>query len=90
MIKATNVALLTCALLAGCGGGGGIFDESCDDQRDDLAREKGNPEEIRRFDSGDYHSWTYWYWSRGFSRTFTWGGAAGSCKTSDYTFSPIK
>jgi hypothetical protein len=80
---------MAAAFVAMSGCGGGLFDQSCDDQRDDLVKQMGNPEEVKRYDSGDYHSWTYWYWTRGFSRTFTWGGAAGECSTSDYTFSPI-
>lgn len=47
------------------------------------------PEEWNKYDSGGYHSWTAWYWSRGFSRTFTWGTNVYNCEVSDYTFSPI-
>lgn len=83
-------ALATSVLLAACGGGGDLFDASCDDQREDLVKQAGAPEEIKHYDAGDYHSWTYWYWSRGTSRTFTWGGSNDRCNISDYTFSPIR
>ena len=79
------LVVLTAALMSACGGGS----SDCDSERADLVDDAGAPEEIDRYDSGDYHSWTYWYWSRGFSRTFTWGGPVDSCEVSDYSFTPI-
>ena len=84
-MKAHLLALVVASALAGCGGG---LDNSCDDEREDLVKSAGNPEELDRYDNGDYHSWTYWYWSSGFARTFTWGGPVNGCEISDYTFSP--
>ena len=65
------------------------LDCSCNDEIDDLIDDRGRPEEIDTYDSGDYHSHTYWYWCSGYSKTFTWGGGAGCCEKSTYTFSPI-
>jgi len=63
---------------------------SCQGAIDALIDERGHPEEVNKYDDGDYHSWTYWYYTKGYSETFTWGGAAGDCSSSTYTFSPIK
>lgn len=61
----------------------------CNDQKDDTRERYGSPEEVETYDSGNYHSHTWWYWSIGFSRNFTWTDDSGSCEVSDYTFSPI-
>ena len=75
--------------LSACGGGGGLAD-NCDDKMDDTIKDAGrNPEEIDKFDSDDYHNWTFWYWKNGFSRSFEWGKNVDGCKTSDYRFAPI-
>lgn len=87
-MKKTIIYATSALVLSACGGG--IFDESCDSQRDDLVKKRGAPDKIDKFDSDDYHSWSYWYWKSGFERTFTWGGAAGSCSTSDYSFTPTR
>ena len=73
----------------GCSELDDITNCDCDDEIAKLIKKRGQPEEIERFDSGNYHSHTYWYWCSGYSKTFTWGGAAGCCETSTYTFSPI-
>lgn len=75
-------------LLSGCGedDSGG---SDCSDAINNMIKQNGNPEEVQKYDSGDYHSWTYWYWCRGWSATFTWGSLVGKCETSTYTFSPI-
>lgn len=65
----------------------GIAD--CEEEMDSCIASHGNPEEINKYDTGDYHSWTFWYWCKGFSRTFTWGRIVDNCETSTYTFSPI-
>ena len=61
---------------------------SCPDMMATTISTYGNPEEIYKYDSGNYHSWTYWYWTKGFSRTFTWSNNI-TCETSDYSFSPV-
>ena len=67
------------------------FDNDCDDERAQLVRDVGQPEEIARYDSDDYHSWTYWYWRRGYSKTFVWGrNVSKDCEMSEYRFSPIR
>lgn len=64
--------------------------DGCNKEMDALIAGRGSPEEINKYDSGDYHSWTFWYWCGGFSKTFTWGGSIGcGCEESTYTFSPI-
>ena len=61
--------------------------DGCNEEMNNLVASRGNPEEINKYDSGNYHSWTFWYWCSGFSMTFTWDDC--SCETSTYTFSPI-
>jgi outer membrane biogenesis lipoprotein LolB len=76
-------------LLAACGGGGS--DSNCNDQINDTLKDTGaNPEEITKYDSDGYHSHQYWWWNRGFERTFTWGDNIDGCQTSDYRFAPIR
>ena len=86
------VIILTLTSFSGCGGNdGGIFgDCNCDAEMDNWVENHGNAEEINKYDSEDYHSWTFWYWCEGFSITFTWGKYVdGCCEISTYTFSPI-
>ena len=69
----------------------GLFGEcNCDDEMEEVIADHGDPEEINKYDSEDYHSWTFWYWCKGFSVTFTWGTYVDECcEVSTYTFSPI-
>lgn len=67
---AAAVILLATTLLGACGD---TLDDDCDDERETVVREFGEPDEIRREDRGDFHSWVYWYRARGFTRTFVWG-----------------
>lgn len=78
-------AIATTALLTGCGS---IFDMSCDRDMDRARDELGAPQEVTAYDASGYHAHTWWWWSRGMSRTFVWGG--GDCRTSDYRFRPIR
>jgi hypothetical protein len=55
----------------------------------DKMQEQDTPEEIDPYDSSDYHSHTWWYWSRGWSITFTWGTYVAWCDISTYSFEPI-
>lgn len=83
----STMAVLVCALaVAGCGADS--FGGDCEKEGRATRERYGEPEEIRKYDSGDYHSHTWWYWSRGFSRNFTWSKDI-SCEQSDYTFTPI-
>ena len=63
---------------------------SCD-CKDEMADDKskyGSPEEVSSYDSGDYHSVSCWWWSKGVNKTYTWGGSE-CCDVSTYTFDPI-
>ncbi len=81
---ATGCLVLSLAALVGCD----LFD--CESEKDDTRERWGLPEEVDRYDSDNYHSETWWYWSRGQSFTFTWGGnVRGGCDDSTYTFTPI-
>lgn len=77
-------------LFSGCNGDDLFGECNCNDEMNNCTANHGDPEEINKYDSGDYHSWTFWYWCQGFSMTFTWGtNVEGCCETSTYTFSPI-
>ena len=80
------IPMLMLLFLVGC------YDDSCvmcQDEIDMTVANRGDPEEIEKFDSGNYHSWTFWYWSQGYSITFTFSDDSCDCETSTYTFSPI-
>ena len=85
-MKSLYIVLLVAAALGGCGD---RWSPDCSGQMEDLQDERGEPEEIRRFDVGRYHEHTWWYGRSGFARTFTWDESTGSCTTSDQTFEPI-
>lgn len=78
--------LLLAAALAGCGSE--KLSGNCAEQMDDLRDLYGEPQEVDRFESGNYHRDTWWYFRIGFARTFTWDGAPGSCEMTDQTFPP--
>ncbi|MEA1920908.1 MAG: hypothetical protein U9N52_13790 [Campylobacterota bacterium] len=61
----------------------------CTDAMNALIAEKGQPEEINTYDSGNYHSHDYWYWSKGYQKGFNWGEFFDGCETNVYTFEPI-
>ncbi|MFM1991315.1 MAG: hypothetical protein RJA99_4272 [Pseudomonadota bacterium] len=86
-MKAGLSGVLVAALLVGCGSGG-LFGDDCGDKMDAAKRDYGNPERSTSYDSGDYHSVTYWWYKKGLSKTFTWSGSE-SCKVSDYRFTPF-
>ena len=88
MLRLSKSYVHVAALALSLSGCGGSWSNDCDSEIDDFVSAHGQPEEVERFDSGDYHSWSYWYWSKGIERTFTWSGEL-SCQTSDYTFAPI-
>lgn len=64
-------------------------EQNCDDEMKDARRKYGDPEEIERYDSADYHSVDYWWWSEGYEMTFTWGENVDGCEVSTYSFDPI-
>ena len=61
----------------------------CKDEMADARKKYGSPEETNRYDSGEYHSVSYWWWRQGVNKSFSWGHGEG-CKVSTYTFTPIK
>lgn len=80
--------------LFGCGGGSddglNYSDADCSPEIAQVVGERGDPEEIRRYDTHNYHSHTYWYWQQGISVTFKWGSIVDGCEVSTYTFEPIR
>lgn len=88
LIVMLSILTLVCAVGCGSDSDDWFGCDGCDDEIDDMYATYGSPEEIDTYDSGDYHSYTYWYWCSGFAYTFTWDGCS-SCDVSLYTFSPI-
>lgn len=97
----TNVMILTAALIlflslftAGCHDDDYWDDHhrhdysDCRGEMDDRVDYSGYPEEINSYDSGGYHSRTYWYYCDGFSETFTWGYNVQGCEVTTNTFTP--
>lgn len=90
MIKRALVLLIFAFILAGClHSKEDRGEDDCDDEMDDVRAERGAPEEVNTYDSGDYHSVDWWYWSQGINYTFTWGENVHNCDVSTYTFDPI-
>jgi hypothetical protein len=85
-LRKRYIILLLAATLAGCGSEQLSVD--CSQQMEDLRDELGQPQEVEGLDAGPYHRYTYWYWTLGFARTFTWDGGYNSCETVDQTFPP--
>lgn len=75
-------------ILGGCTGEI-VITYNCDGEIGALKASHGNADEIDKYDSAEYHCWTFWYWSDGFSMTFTWGTNVDGCKKRKDTFSPI-
>ncbi|MEE8578062.1 MAG: hypothetical protein V3T31_12475 [candidate division Zixibacteria bacterium] len=65
-------------------------DDNCDDKMAETRTSNGEPEEVQTYDSGDYHSVSWWYWSQGVNYDFTWGENVDGCEVSRYTFDPIE
>jgi hypothetical protein len=85
-LRPALVAALLAGTLAGCGS---ILGYDCDKEMDGARSDYGQPQEVTTYDADGYHSHTWWWWSRGLSRTFTWGSDF-DCRVSDYRFSPIR
>jgi hypothetical protein len=86
MVRVLLVALLTSSVfVSGCS-----MECNCDKEMDKTRDRYGGPEEVNSYDSGGYHSVSWWYWSKGIEFTFTWGEYVdGCCDKSTYTFPPI-
>ena len=77
------IAIVLMILLSGCS-------FNCDSQMNSARSKYGTPEEINRYDSGGgYHSVSYWWWSKGIKKGFTWSDDS-DCKVSTFTFDPIR
>lgn len=67
-----------------------VFKCNCDDEMEKVRDKMGEPEEVNRYDSSNYHSVDWWYWTKGICYTFTWGSIVeGCCEVSTYQFEPI-
>ncbi len=87
-INTISLFLVSLSFIYGCSAedvGAG----NCEGQISNLINQMGQPKEINKYDSSNYHSHTYWYWCRGFARDFTWGDNVYNCEVNDYAFSPI-
>lgn len=77
------VLLVICLLIFAC-------IRNCNKEMDKIRAQHGPPEEVNTYDSSDYHSVDWWYWSKGINYTFTWGSLIEEgCDVSRYTFDPI-
>lgn len=75
--------LIVCLVVGGCG------EKDCTDKMAEIRAKHGAPEEVISYSSSGYHSVNWWYWSRGFEYTFTWGTNITGCDISLYQFTPI-
>lgn len=79
--------LLACVFPVGCDDD---FKCNCDREIDDFIDDHGEPEEIVKYDSDDYHYRTLWYWCEGYSKKFEWGyDVDGCCEEGTYHFEPV-
>ena len=76
-------------ILGGCDGSSMFIMYGCTGEIEELKSNRGDPEEIEKYDLENYHAWTFWYWSEGFAMTFTWGTGVVGCTTSQNIFFPI-
>jgi len=63
--------------------------KGCNDEKDDIIKKMGQPDDIDSYSSSSYTETTYWYWSAGIAYTFKEGEGIADCEVSTYTFSPI-
>lgn len=83
------LAMMILLTVGGCSDGWDEFfsDSNCNDEIGEYVAAYGEPEEISKYDSGSYHSWSYSWYCKGIIVTFTWG--RNGCGVSTYTFTPI-
>ena len=80
----TVIVIVVSLFVSGCA------DCNCDEDMDDVRAKHGSPEEVNTYSSSDYHSESWWYWSKGVEYTFAWGSVLDECcDVSKYTFTPI-
>lgn len=81
------VALLLIGLPVGCDD---VLWCDCDYEMYECKEEYGEPEEIIQTDTNTYHYRAYWYWCKGFAKTFEWGEDVPLCCAEKTTyFDPV-
>lgn len=82
-------SLLAALAVTACGDPlGAILTDDCKDEMNATRSEFGEPERITDAPHyGDLRLETWWYPTRGFSRSFSWGEAYRDCETTD---TPLK
>lgn len=90
MWKAALILLMT-GFLAGCDDLSDYEPEAfaCENEMAEVRQTYGSPEEVYTYDSGGYHSVSWWYWGRGVNFDFAWGRYVAGCDVSTYTFPPL-
>jgi len=64
--------------------------KSIQDVYNEMVTKYGKAEEINTYSSGDYSSWSCWYWSRGFEYDISKERGEDAYVSSWYTFTPIR
>jgi hypothetical protein len=80
--------ILLCLVVLGCGDGSGplgLGKVNCDKKINEAYTTYGNPDNISKYDNGDYHSWTFTYGKHRLILTFTWSRDY-DCDASSYTY----
>ena len=87
--RALAACLLAALAVSGCGDPlQAILTDDCKDEMNATRAEFGEPERITDAPHyGDLRLQTWWYATRGFSRSFSWGEPYRDCETTD---TPIK
>jgi hypothetical protein len=62
--------VLALLILTGCGALQGEIVLPGHDDRVGVKQSRGNPEDVYTYDSGDYWSESWWYWSQGINYDF--------------------
>ncbi len=78
-------SLLAAGAVSGCGDPiGALLTDDCKDEMNATRSEFGEPDRITDAPHyGDLRLQTWWYTTRGFSRSFSWGEAYRDCETTD-------
>ncbi len=83
-------SLLAALAVSACGDPlAAILTDDCKDEMNATRSEFGEPDRITDAPhSGDLRLETWWYTTRGFSRSFSWGEAYRDCETTDTPLKP--
>lgn len=82
------IALLMVLALIGCGDGNGVLGlgyEDCDKKMNETVATYGQPDKVTKYDSGTYHSWTWYYNRYKFIKAFTWDDDM-DCQADTFTY----